>query len=287
MTTHGSPRAGGKRSRVVMGNACVGLMRVLRTAALLAGVAALSACSWFEAEEEILEGTRIPVRAADGAEGDVNAIARAVPPPSALDAWTQVNGNAAHNAGHGQPLDRADGHEEQDDVAAEEDHQDDDEDGEGQRVHDVHDAHHDGIGAAAEEAGRCPVEHADAERNRRRREAHHERDAAPVENAREQIAAEVVCAEPVLPARGRGAQFEFLCVVSVGRDQGRDDGHDRHARKKDGAEQREPVLPQAAHGVLPERGALLGLREIDRGGVGFRHRGASGRASGARGRRSG
>lgn len=99
-TTYGSPRAGGKRSGEVMGNACVGLMRVLRTAALAAGVAALAACSWFEAEEEILEGQRIPVRAADGAEGDVNAIARAVPPPSPLDAWTQVNGNAAHNAGH-------------------------------------------------------------------------------------------------------------------------------------------------------------------------------------------
>jgi hypothetical protein len=74
---------------------------------------------------------------------------------------------AADDAGHRQPLDGADGDEEQDDVPAEEHHEQDHENRERQRVDDVHHAHHDGVGLAAEEAGDRAVDDADGQRDER------------------------------------------------------------------------------------------------------------------------
>ena len=49
---------------------------------------------------------------------------------------------AAHDARHVEPFDRADGDEDQHEIAAEDDHEQDDEEDEGQRVEDVDEAHH-------------------------------------------------------------------------------------------------------------------------------------------------
>jgi outer membrane protein assembly factor BamB len=71
-----------------------------RTLALLLAPALLAGCSLWE-EEERLAGERVPVRSLpeQGEEGD-RVIARPLPPAQAIEAWTQVAANAAHNAGH-------------------------------------------------------------------------------------------------------------------------------------------------------------------------------------------
>ena len=68
---------------------------------------------------------------------------------------------AAHDARHVEPLDGADGDEDEDEVAAEEDHQDDDQEDEGQRIEHLDQAHHDVVDAAAGEAGDGAVGDAD------------------------------------------------------------------------------------------------------------------------------
>lgn len=68
--------------------------------AALAAVLLLSGCSWFENEEERLEGERIPVRRAEGAGPVAQVVELPLIAARTLDAWTQTNANAAHNAGH-------------------------------------------------------------------------------------------------------------------------------------------------------------------------------------------
>jgi len=76
--------------------------RRLRAAGgILAMILPLAACGIFE-DEDRLEGERIPVRRAQAeAEGPgVSLETVPLPPAQAISAWTQVNGNAAHNSGH-------------------------------------------------------------------------------------------------------------------------------------------------------------------------------------------
>ena len=71
-------------------------------AAMTAAIA-LSGCSYFEDDEEILPGERIPVRAtSDDRALSPGEAARfgAVSPAQALGEWTQVGGNALHAPGH-------------------------------------------------------------------------------------------------------------------------------------------------------------------------------------------
>jgi hypothetical protein len=81
---------------------------------------------------------------------------------------------AAHDARHGQPLDRADRDEDQEDVAAEHDHEQDHEEHERQRIHDVDEAHHQVVDAAAEIAGDRSPGDADHEAHRGREDADQE-----------------------------------------------------------------------------------------------------------------
>jgi len=76
----------------------------------------------------------------------------ALPTPETMAASTklapaQVQGLAAHDARHVEPVDRTDGEKDEQDVAAEEHRQQDHEEHEGQRVQHIHRAHHQRIQA--------------------------------------------------------------------------------------------------------------------------------------------
>lgn len=169
----------------------------------------------------------------------------------------------AHDARHGEPFHRADGGEEQPQLAAEPHGQQDDEEGERQCIEDVHEPHHERVELAADEPGDGPVEHTDGERHTRRARADHQRDAPAVEQPRELVAPEVVRAEPVLGGRRGRAEREVLRVVGVGqagnprrladeREHGR--SHAQQAQRGDDerAGERELVLPQTRPSILPQ-----------------------------------
>ena len=69
----------------------------LATAAL---TVALSGCSYFEEDEPILPGERIPVRASPADRQTSSGPAAALSAPRANAEWTQVNGSASHASGH-------------------------------------------------------------------------------------------------------------------------------------------------------------------------------------------
>ena len=103
----------------------------------------------------------------------------------------------ANDAGHREPFDRSDADEEEPEFVAEVGREDDDDDEEREAVEDIDDAHHDGVGAAAEVAGSGTVDDADGEGDGRGEQSDAQRDAATVENAREDVATEVVASKEV------------------------------------------------------------------------------------------
>ena len=196
----------------------------------------------------------------------------------------------AHDPRHRQPLDRADGGEEQDDVelaaqrdavaedgvqhavdpvpglvVVEEHAQQDDEDRERQRVDDVHDAHHERVHVAAVVTRNRAVNDADDQRDDGRHDADGQGDAPAEEDAREEVAPERVRAEPV---GGAGRRFVEVEVLGVGRggDDAREDAQQRDNDDHDPADDGELVLEQTVPGVLPEAAARFRLGGDDRRG---------------------
>ena len=134
--------------------------------------------------------------------------------PSASAAWTillalQRERLAAHDARHVEPSDGADGQEDQDEVAPEEDDQHDHEEDEGQGVEDVDEAHHHIVGAAAGIAGDRAVGDADHERDQRGKQTDGERDAAGDQRSGEEVAAVGVGAEEEIMPRDRRPTWSF------------------------------------------------------------------------------
>ena len=191
---------------------------------------------------------------------------------------------AAHDAGHGQPLDGADRGEEQEDFAhalhfvegmpaeerelaepyvdglhglLEEDHHQDDEDREGERVEDVDDAHHDGVEFAACVAGDRAVGDADGQGDERGDESDHDGDASAVEDAGEQVASVDIGAEPVVGAGADGAEVEVHLTVGL-REERAEGAQEREEDEDHAAEDSDFVFAQALPGVLPGRAAGLG-----------------------------
>ena len=107
--------------------------------------------------------------------------------------------------------------------------------------------HDHGVDAAADIARHDADRHADRHRERDREHAFDQRDARAVDDAREQVAAELVGAEPVLGRRRHQHVHQVVLVGIVGRDQRREDAaehehqHDREPRQR---EPRAAQLPQ-------------------------------------------
>ncbi len=195
---------------------------------------------------------------------------------------------AAHDARHGEPLDRADGGEEAHDFAnaleiaqqgelaqpgvegvhglLQEDHDEDDKDRERQGVEDVHHAHEEGVGAAADIAGNRAVGDPDEERDHRGDEADHERDSAAVEQAREEVASELVGAQPVFCGRGSGAAREILVGVAVVEEGRHGDAGEGEHEHEDARDHGQAVAPEAQPRVAPRRVRALGGGGGDGGG---------------------
>ena len=127
----------------------------------------------------------------------------------------------------------------------------------------VHDPHDEGVGPAAEEAGEEAERHTDERGQRHRGEADPERDAATVEDAAQDVAAEMIGAERMLaqPARlphRRPQPLEQHLLARVPgrqlrRQHRRTAHHQQHAQAERGAE---------AHAPPPARGE----RQRGRGG---------------------
>ena len=118
----------------------------------------------------------------------------------------------------------------------------------GDREEDVHHAHDEGIGAPAVEAGEEAEGDADEAGQRDRGETDAERDPAPVQDAAQDVASEVVGAErmlsqaPFLPHRGPEPLDEHLAARIPGGDlrgrQRRAAHEEQHRDPEDGAEAR-------------------------------------------------
>jgi hypothetical protein len=135
---------------------------------------------------------------------------------------------APHDPAHGQPFDRADGGEDQHDVALEDRQQEDDEEDEGQGIEHVDDAHHEVVDAPAQIAGDGAPGDPDEEADGGGDDADQQRDAQADQQAGEQVTALQVGAEDVHVLEGRrdGAQVRDGAVV-VHPDHRPDDGDQR------------------------------------------------------------
>jgi hypothetical protein len=129
------------------------------------------------------------------------------------------------------------------DLARVDGRQDDQERQHGQRDHAVSDAHQHGIEPAAEIARHDADQRADDRREQRTRDADQQRHAAAVEQALEEIAAEIVGAQPVRPAR-RQQHVEGHGIGVVGRDERPDHRQQRENRQHDRADEGLLIAPQ-------------------------------------------
>ena len=162
------------------------------------------------------------------------------------------------DASHREPFHGADGEEEEEYVPTEEHHEEDDEYREGEGVEDVDDPHHDGVDLAAQEARDGAVGHADRQGDEGRDEADRDRDPPAVERAGEQVAAERVGAQPVLPGRRDRAEVQVLLLVRLREHRARGAG-EREDDEDDTAGERQAVAAQPVPGVAPQGMAPVAL----------------------------
>ena len=102
---------------------------------------------------------------------------------------------AANDARHIQPVDRADGDEDQQEISLEGHHQQDYEEDERQRVKRIDEPHHQGIDTPADEARDRPVNDADEQADEARHDRHDDRDPYAEHRPDEEVAAQVVGTE--------------------------------------------------------------------------------------------
>src|SRR5215831_5925585 len=140
--------------------------------------------------------------------------------------------------------------------------------------HHVHERHDRPVAAPAEVARREPQQHPDACRQAHRCHPHHQRDAAAVDHARQEVAADLVRAEQVLPRAAlhpRGRRQPVADVDGegiVGRDPGREDGG-AYDQEENGGGGQPPAQPQEA----ADAGAALARLEAHLAELGELHLG--------------
>jgi hypothetical protein len=149
---------------------------------------------------------------------------------------------AAHEAGEERDLHHPDRDHGVDEARAEDgdDRQRQDDRREGE--HHVHEPHHDGVDDAAAVAADQAEGDAAGEGDRRRDEADGERDAGAVDDAREDVAADLVGAEPELRRRRLERERDDL-GVAVGQDPG---SEQRGAGQQEPGSRRPPARPSRA-----------------------------------------
>jgi hypothetical protein len=116
---------------------------------------------------------------------------------------------------HVEPRERADRQHHQVEGAAEQRHHQDGDQHVGNRIHHVDDAHHHRIGASADITGRGAPRDADQTGYQRAKQPDLERHASTGKRTHQQIAAELIGAEPVL-AQQRGWHADGAPVVGGG-----------------------------------------------------------------------
>ena len=166
----------------------------------------------------------------------------------------EAQGLASHDPRHVEPAHRADGDEDERQVAYEEGHQHDHEEHEGEGVEDLKHPHHQAVDPTSDEAGGRAVEGADDDGHHGPHDADHQRDAPAEQGAHEQIAPQAVGAEPVagfhVRSRLHGAPVRIVEGVL-----GQMWPHD-HRQTDDGqddeAGERGLVAQETATGILPQ-----------------------------------
>ena len=116
------------------------------------------------------------------------------------------------------------------------------------------------VGAAADEAGQRADRHADPDHDELCAEADQHRHARAIDQAREQIAPDVVGAERVIARRSLVQAPEVRLGVRVGREHVGEDRDQHENDDHDAARHRELVAQEPPPRVSPERGAGARLR---------------------------
>ena len=166
----------------------------------------------------------------------------------------EAQGLASHDPRHVEPAHRADGEEDEGQVATEEGHQHDDEEHEGEGVEDLQYPHHQAVDATADEAGGGAIQGADDDGHHGPHDADHERDAAAEQGAHEEIAPQAVGTEPVTRLHVRGGLHGApVRIVEGVLGQVRPDDHRQtYDGQDDEAGQGRLVAQETATGILPQ-----------------------------------
>jgi hypothetical protein len=147
-----------------------------------------------------------------------------------------------------------------------------------EREQDVHEPLEEEIDLAAEVRADHAEQATDRAARERRGEADEQRDARAVHDAAQQIAPELVRAEPVLPARARELRRIVRGVGVVRRQQLGRGGHGQHADDDDGAGGAERLLAREVQDGFdgaepgPQRCRGAGVRDLDVGRHSYRYR---------------
>jgi len=124
----------------------------------------------------------------------------------------------------------------------------------GEGEEEVHRAHDEAVDPATEVAGQRAEEAAQRQAQRDRGERDGQRGAGAVDDARQDVAAELVRAEQVLGVRRRAAGAQVLVRRVLGGELRREDRHDDQEQHDDGADHAQAVAPEAAPDVAAGAG---------------------------------
>ena len=178
-------------------------------------------------------------------------------------------GLAAHDPAHGQPLDRADSHKDQDDVRPEGHHQQDHEEDERQGIEHVDKAHHHFVELATDVAGDGAPGDADHQRHEGRHKSDGQRDPQPDQQPRQQIAPQRVRPHQVTIGQRREPDVRLVdLIVGERAEPGANDGGQHQHGQGHHAGDGRLVAHEATPRVFPQAAALYGLGLGDGFGAG-------------------
>ena len=139
-----------------------------------------------------------------------------------------------HDARHVEPVDRADGHADQQEGSLEHDHEKDHEEDERHCIQGIDETHHYRVDAATDVTRDRSVKHTDNEADQARDDCNQQRYTHAHHRAHEQVASEFVGAEPVHAGQFRCAQYsiEIRLLVFVRAYPGQNNGEQRGKKQE-------------------------------------------------------